>query len=76
MNKITQLRAMAIALLDDPNGISEAAYTNLQALEATIANGSCNDIFLQVEAAEGRFFLSEDHDLVAEVSPEVVGETQ
>lgn len=59
------LRALAISLLDTPDGITEEAYTNLQALEADIANGSCDDIFHVVQATDGHFYLPEDHGIVA-----------
>jgi hypothetical protein len=66
MNDIkTQLRKLAIDLLDNEEGITEAAYQSLQSLEATIANGSCGDIFLAAQAAEGHYFLEEDHGLKA-----------
>ena len=74
MNATTQLRQTIIALLDDPNGVNDAGYTNLQTLEATIANGSCNDIFDHVQASDGRFYLPEDHGLVAEVPTTTDGE--
>jgi len=59
------LRTLAISLLDTEDGISDEAYTNLQALEANVANGCCDDIFNLVEAAEGHFFLPETHGIVA-----------
>jgi hypothetical protein len=63
MNIKTQLRQTLIALLDDQDGISDQGYVALQALEATVANGSCDDIFARVESTDGRFYLPEDHGL-------------
>lgn len=66
MNDIkTQFRQLAINILDDENGISDEAYQSLQTLEATVANGSCDDIFANVQACEGRYFLPEEHGLMA-----------
>lgn len=65
METKTQLRRALIALLDDPNGVNESGYTELQSLVADLAPGSCGDIFLQVDATDGRFYLPEDHGIVA-----------
>ena len=65
MNKKLLLRDFVITALDDQDGINEAAYVKLQALEAAIDNGSCGDIFNLVQATDGRYYLPEDHGLVA-----------
>jgi hypothetical protein len=66
MNDVkTQLRQLAIHLLDNGDGITEEAYQSLQTLEATIANGSCDDIFLAVRGVEGHYFLHENHGFTA-----------
>lgn len=59
------LRNMAIQLLDDENGISDAGYHALQSFVADTAPGSCDDIFSAVGAAQGRYYLNEDHGIVA-----------
>ncbi len=61
MDKNKQLRALAIALLDDENGINTKAYDLLQ--DALGENNE--DIFNAVTACEGRFFLPEDHGITA-----------
>jgi hypothetical protein len=53
-------RELAIALLDDENGISEKAFNLLQECSGC----TCGDIFHATNAADGRFFLPEDHGLV------------
>ena len=58
---ITQLRQLAINLLDDEHGISEDAYDGLLQLIPTGAE----EIFAVVEACEGRYFLPEDHGILA-----------
>lgn len=49
-------RKLAITVLDDEHGISEAAFYLLQ--EA--CESYCGDIFDVVSAQDGRFFLNED----------------
>jgi hypothetical protein len=61
MNKL-ELRQLAIDLLDDAQGINEAAWIDLR--NSLIAAG-CTDISNAVSSAEGRFFLPEDHGIVA-----------
>ncbi len=51
------IRDLALALLDDDDGISEEAYTILQEMLAETGNG---DIMDAVESTEGRFFISEE----------------
>lgn len=58
----TQLRKFAIRLLDDENGINEAAWIDLR---DRLIERSFEDITNAVEAADGRYFLPEDHGLVA-----------
>jgi len=56
-------RKLAIAVLDDEHGISEAAFYLLQeACECgPLEHESyCGDIFRAVSAQDGRFFLNED----------------
>lgn len=62
MNK-KQLRALAIALLDDGDGINAKAYGLL--CEALRYEGGCQDIISCVESQTNRSFLPEDHELVA-----------
>ena len=61
MNKNKQLRQLAIAILDDENGVSETAFNALQ----DVCETSCDDIFGAVTACEGRYFLPEDHGFIA-----------
>ena len=64
MNK--QLRKTLIAILDDEHGISSAAFEELQELVITINDdGMTGDIFDAVKSSEGRYYLPEDHGLVA-----------
>lgn len=56
---------MAINLLDDEDGISEAGYQSLQEFVYETAPGSCDDIFKAVNGAQGRCYLPEDHGIVA-----------
>ena len=60
-----QLRATLIALLDDEDGINAKGYEELQSLAVSIGEGTTGDIFAAVESAEGRYYLPEDHGLVA-----------
>jgi hypothetical protein len=54
---VQNLRTLAITLLDDQNGISEAAYNELkQHLFCTVNS----DILDAVTATEGRYYLHED----------------
>ena len=64
MNK--QLRKTLIAILDDEHGISSVAYEELQSLVIAIDDGGLTgDIFDTVKSAEGRYYLPEDHGIVA-----------
>lgn len=56
------LRDLVISILDDENGISSVTYDNLTAFCGAI-RADCDDIWLLVDAADGRFFLPEDHGL-------------
>lgn len=51
------LRELAVGLLDDPNGISEANWTILKRLLEEYQG--FDDIIQAVEATEGRFYLPE-----------------
>ena len=51
-----QIRDLAIALLDDQDGINEAAYIQLSALLAETGN---QDITQSVDATSGRYYLGE-----------------
>jgi len=58
-----ELRKLAILLLDDENGINEEAYNELSAhLSKEAVN---EDITNAVVSQDSRFFLNEDHGLVA-----------
>lgn len=57
-------RALAIALLDDENGISHDAFNLLEDF-AQDNNFKAQDIFDAVDAQDGRFFLPETHELKA-----------
>jgi hypothetical protein len=63
MNK-TSLRQLAINLLDDSHGISEDAYDNLQ----EVLGENHEDIFNAVEFDKGRYFLPENHGILADNS--------
>lgn len=63
MNK--QLRKTLIAILDDEHGISANAYEELQTLVGEIKGAVTSDIYLAVKSAEGRYYLPEDHGIVA-----------
>jgi hypothetical protein len=65
MNK-KQLRKLAIALLDDENGISQDGYVALQETAMEVEDGACDDIFGMVESVNDRHFLPEDHGLTAD----------
>ena len=51
------LRKLAILLLDDENGINEAAYNELA---AELSAAGHTDILNAVTAQDGRFYLGED----------------
>jgi len=55
-----ELRALAIALLDDGNGINEAGWT---LLEMHLRRIEANDIYIAVKSCEGRNWLPENHKL-------------
>ena len=52
--KTDQLRQLALALLNDDNGISEEAYDLLRAL---LEEHGLTDITDRVDATDGRFYL-------------------
>lgn len=66
---------LAIAALDDPNGINEAAWdvieeklhSQVYQIDATIvgwqANPTAQAIMNQTRSAEGRYYLPEDHGI-------------
>jgi len=51
------LRKLAILLLDDENGINEAAYNELA---TQLAEAGHTDILNAVTAQDGRYYLGED----------------
>ncbi len=59
------LRTLAILLLDDANGINEAAFGELS--KSLVEAGGNDDILSAVIAQDGRFYLGEDdaQDLLA-----------
>jgi hypothetical protein len=61
MNK-TQIRDLAINLLDDEHGINSDAYETLKNADKNL---DCNDIFAAVVGVNGRYFLNEEHGLIA-----------
>jgi hypothetical protein len=68
-NLTTQLRQTLISLLDDEDGINEAGYRELQSLaivtqEMAVGVGT-GDIFNAVKSAAGRYYLPENHGLIA-----------
>lgn len=58
----TQIRDLAINLLDDEHGINGDAYESLKNADKNL---DCNDIFMAVQAVNGRYFLNEEHGLEA-----------
>jgi hypothetical protein len=62
-----QLRRTLIALLDDENGINSEGYEHLQSLAISIGEGNTGDIFNAVESSENRYYLPEDHGILAEM---------
>lgn len=58
----TQIRDLAINLLDDEHGINADAYETLKNADKNL---DCTDIFAAVDSANGRYFLNEEHGLVA-----------
>jgi hypothetical protein len=55
-----KLKNLAVRLLDDEEGITEEAYT---ALLDILPEDVALDLNKVVEAAQGRFYLPEDHGL-------------
>lgn len=55
-----ELRALAIALLDDGDGINERAY---DLLRASLLDNQSRDIVTLVESGMGRYYLPEEHSL-------------
>lgn len=51
------VRDLALALLDDGEGVSEFAYGLLRAM--MLEAGDCGDILRAVKSTEGRFYLPE-----------------
>ena len=63
MNK-TSLRKLVILLLDDQDGISQEAYVALQ--DFILENdGQCDDIFDMAIGTKDRWYLPEDHGILA-----------
>ena len=58
------LRKFLIALLDDPDGINQEAYLELEAMLADTANHECEDIMDMVQGCEGRYYLPDVHGLI------------
>ena len=65
MNKQQLLRQHVINILDDAQGISTNTYDNLRDIVFENAPGSCDDIFNAVAGSHGRYFLPDEHGLVA-----------
>ena len=57
----TQIRDLAINLLDDEHGINSDAFETLKNADVGL---DCTDIFAAVVAVNGRYFLNEEHGLV------------
>lgn len=64
---MNNFKTLAIALLDDENGISEDAYQALRDLgkELQLKNWIVQ-LSQQVKAQDGRFYLPEDHTMTNE----------
>ena len=58
----TNLRLFVIAALDDQHGINTDAMDKLNDLNV---NGVITDVISRVHCTEGRYYLPEDHGLVA-----------
>ena len=56
---------MAINLLDDEDGITEAGYCSMQTVAADLQAGCCDDIWAATDSSEGKYYLPEDHGLTA-----------
>jgi hypothetical protein len=54
-----QFRSLVVDLLDDNEGISQAAYDSLQAFEGEHYPGACTDIFRAASGSDGRVYLGE-----------------
>ena len=54
------LRSVVIDLLDEPNGISQAAYAKLVTFSNRYAVGVLDDVFNAADGGEGRVWLNED----------------
>jgi len=70
MINVNILRGTIIALLDNDEGISSDGYDSLRGLVSSMGkvgaqtvDEQCGDIWAAVDAADGRFFLSEGHGL-------------
>lgn len=64
----TTLRAFVIAVLDDQHGISSEALEALYKLDLETGDGergALSDIIECVEAADGRAYLPETHEVMA-----------
>lgn len=57
---MSDIRKLAIALLDDENGINGEAWDQLKVLLLCDEQGDNKDIINAVEESKGRFFLPED----------------
>jgi hypothetical protein len=56
------MRQLAILLLNDPNGISEAAYFQLLNV-MEICDCYTEDIMMNIKGVEGRIYLHENHKI-------------
>lgn len=55
-----KLKNLAVRLLDDEEGITEGAY---KALLDVLSDDIAVELNKRVKAAQGRFYLPEEHDL-------------
>jgi len=73
----SSLVKLAIAILDDPNGISEEAFSALKIVfeNATVVVSSVfeTDILPMVKCCEGRVYLPEDWNEIQSVEIPVIG---
>lgn len=60
MTDIKALKSLAVKLLNDDQGICEEGYNALRAL---LPARFANDLALQIECYESRYYLPEDHTL-------------
>jgi len=57
-----KVTALAVALLDDGEGINEKAFAQLKGLIGPPLPTGLGKILLQVKCVEGRYFLPEDYE--------------